>query len=252
MDAAHKRTLSSVCGVLVVDKPVGMTSMDVVAIVRGRAGGARTGHAGTLDPLADGVLVLGLGRATKALGRFMDTTKRYCTEIDLSAFTNTDDLEGDRIEVAVAEPPDERRVRSVLETFTGRIMQRPPQRSAVKIGGRRAYAMARRGEAVALEPRPVDVHELELVRYAWPLLDITVTCGKGMYVRSLARDIGGALGTGGHCRRLRRTAVGPFTEAEAQELDGLPRPLEQSHLMPLDDALARVDAYSPATYADSG
>ncbi len=121
-------------------------------------------------------------------------------------------------------------------------MQRPPQRSAVKIGGRRAYVMARRGETVALEPRPVDVYELELVRYAWPLLEIAVTCGKGMYVRSLARDIGGTLGTGGHCRRLRRSAVGPFTEAEAQLLDRLPRPLEQSHVIPLDEALARVAA----------
>ena len=250
MDAAHKRTRSSICGVLVVDKPVGMTSMDVVAIVRGRADGARTGHAGTLDPLADGVLVLGLGRATKALGRFMDTTKVYRTEIDLSAFTNTDDLEGDRIEVEVAEPPDEARVRSALATFRGRIMQRPPQRSAVKVGGRRAYAMARRGEAVELEPRPVDVYELELVSYEWPQLEIAVTCGKGMYVRSLARDIGRALGTGGHCRRLRRIAVGPFTEAEAQVLDR--EPLEQSDLMPLDEALARMDACSPATYADSG
>jgi tRNA pseudouridine55 synthase len=250
MEASHKRTRGSIFGVLVVDKPVGMTSMDVVAIVRGRADGARTGHAGTLDPLADGVLVLGLGRATKALGRFMDTTKVYRTEIDLSAFTNTDDLEGNRVEVEVAEPPDEARVRSVLATFRGRIMQRPPQRSAVKVGGRRAYAMARRGEAVELEPRPVDVYELELVSYAWPLLEIAVTSGKGMYVRSLARDIGGALGTGGHCRRLRRTAVGPFTEDEAQVLDR--GPLEQSDLIPLDEALARVDSFGPGTYADSG
>ena len=175
---------------LIVDKPVGMTSMDVVAVVRGRAGDARTGHAGTLDPLADGVLVLALGRATKSLDRFMATTKRYRTVIDLSAFTSTDDLEGDRLEVEVEvadEPPDETSVRSVLETFRGRIMQRPPQRSAVKIGGRRAYAMARRGETVALEPRPVDVYELELVRYAWPLLEIAVCCGKGTYVRPACR-----------------------------------------------------------------
>ncbi len=102
MGRANKRTRSSVCGVLVVDKPVGMTSMDVVAIVRGRAGGARTGHAGTLDPLAEGVLVLALGRATKSLDRFMATVKRYRTVIDLSAFTDTDDLEGERVEVAVA------------------------------------------------------------------------------------------------------------------------------------------------------
>ena len=174
MGRANKRTRSSVCGVLVVDKPVGMTSMDVIAIVRGRAGGARTGHAGTLDPLAEGVLVLALGRATKSLDRFMATVKRYRTVIDLSAFTNTDDREGERVEVEVAEPPDEAAVRVALDAFKGRIMQRPPARSAVKVGGRRAYAMSRRGESVTLEPRSVEIYELDLVRYQWPMIEITV------------------------------------------------------------------------------
>ncbi len=241
MGRANKRTRSSVCGVLVVDKPVGMTSMDVVAIVRGRAGGARTGHAGTLDPLAEGVLVVALGRATKSLDRFMATVKRYRTVIDLSAFTDTDDLEGERVEVDVAEPPDEAAVRAALDAFRGPIMQRPPARSAVKVGGRRAYAMSRRGETVTLQPRPVEVHQLELVRYEWPLLEIAVCCGKGTYIRSLARDIGEHLGTGGHCATLRRTAVGPFTDDQAVPLDDIPQPLGEADLIPLDTAIARLD-----------
>ena len=242
MAGANKRTRSSVCGVLVVDKPVGMTSMDVVAIVRGRAGGARTGHAGTLDPLAEGVLVLALGRATKSLDRFMATVKRYRTVIDLSAFTNTDDREGERVEVEVAEPPDEAAVRVALDAFRGRIMQRPPARSAVKVGGRRAYAMSRRGESVTLEPRPVEIYELDLVRYQWPMIEITVCCGKGTYIRSLARDIGGHLGTGGHCATLRRTAVGPFTDDPAVRLDDVPQPLGEADLIPLDAAIGCLDA----------
>ncbi len=241
MDRAHKRSRSATCGVLIVDKPVEMTSMDVVAIVRGRAGGARTGHAGTLDPCAEGVLVLGLGRATKSLGRFMSTPKRYRTVIDLSAFTETDDREGERIDVDVAEPPAPARLGKVLETFTGRIMQRPPARSAIKVGGRRAYDLARRGETVILQPRPVDVTRLEVLDYRWPLLEIAVCCGKGTYIRSLARDIGVALATGGHCRTLRRTAVGPFTLAEATPLAQVQQPLRERDLIPLDEALARLE-----------
>ncbi len=241
MNRANKPTRSSVCGVLVVDKPVGMTSMDVVAIVRRRAGGSRTGHAGTLDPLAEGVLVVALGKATKSLDRFMATLKRYHTVIDLSAFTDTDDLEGERVEVDVVIPPDEAAVRHTLSAFRGRIMQRPPARSAVKVRGRRAYAMSRRGEAVTLEPRPVEVHELELVGYDWPLLEIAVCCGKGTYIRSLARDIGVHLGTGGHCTKLRRTAVGPFTDDKAVPLDDVREPLREADLIPLDAALAQLD-----------
>ena len=162
--------------------------------------------------------------------------------IDLSAFTDTDDLEGERLEVAVAEPPDEAAVRAALVAFSGRIMQRPPARSAVKVGGRRAYAMSRRGESVTLEPRSVEIHELDLVRYEWPLLEIAVCCGRGTYIRSLARDIGEHLGTGGHCTSLRRTAVGPFTDLQAVPLDDVPQPLGEAALIPLDAAIGRPDS----------
>lgn len=211
--------------------------MDAVAAVRRKAGGARTGHAGTLDPLASGVLVVGLGRATRELGRFMAAEKGYRTVIDLSAFTTTDDREGERTEVRDSGPPAAAAVSAVLRGMTGTIMQRPPARSAVKVGGRRAYERSRRGETVELAPRPVAIHSIDLVRYEWPFLEIDVRCGKGTYIRSLARDVGTALGTGGHCASLRRTAVGPFTLEWSRRLEDLPQALTEEDLIPLEEAL---------------
>ena len=227
-------------GILVLDKPLGLTSMTAVAAVRRRAGGVRTGHAGTLDPLATGVLVLALGRATRSIERLMATEKRYRTEIDLTAFTTTDDREGERTEVAVAAPPDEAAVRAALARFMGTIQQRPPAFSAMKVGGRRAYAAARKGTPMELAPRPVRVDAIEPVAYRWPLVTLDIRCGKGFYVRSLARDLGVALGTGGHCASIRRTAVGPFTLDEARPLDALPQRLATGDLLPLEAALARL------------
>ena len=232
---------SAIRGMVIVDKPVGITSMDAVSAVRRKARGAKCGHAGTLDPLASGVLVIALGRtATRELGRFMAAEKRYRTVVDLSAFTTTDDREGERRDVVVAAPPSSDQVRAVLERFVGPIDQRPPAVSAVKVKGRRAYALARRGEAFTLPARPVVMHAIELVRYAWPRLELDIRCGKGTYIRSLARDLGEALGTGGHCASLRRCAVGPFTETEARALDELPEPLTPADVMRLDAALARL------------
>lgn len=243
MEQRDKSGPPSLAGILIVDKPVGMSSMDAIRVVRRRAGRAKCGHAGTLDPLASGVLVIGLGRAaTRELGRFMASEKRYRTVVDLSAFTTTDDREGERREVDVGEPPSERRVLAVLDTLTGTVEQRPPAASAVKVAGRRAYAMQRRGEAPELAARPVEVHAIEIVRYRWPQLELDVRCGKGTYIRSLARDIGEALGTGGHCASLRRTAVGPFTEDEAVALDDVPERLGEADVLPLAEALARLEA----------
>ena len=227
-------------GILVLDKPLGLTSMTAVAAVRRRAGGIRTGHAGTLDPLATGVLVMALGRATRSIERLMATDKRYRTEIDLTAFTATDDREGDRTEVEVTTPPDEATVRAALVRFTGTIQQRPPAFSAMKVGGRRAYAAARKGTPMELAPRPVRVDAIELVTYRWPAVTLDIRCGKGFYVRSLARDLGVALGTGGHCASIRRTAVGPFTLDEARPLDALPQRLAAADLLSLEAALARL------------
>ncbi len=253
MGRPNKPPRPVITGVLVLDKPAGITSMDAVAAVRKKAGGAKTGHAGTLDPLATGVLVLVLGKATKCVDQIMATDKRYATVIDLTAFTTTDDLEGERTEVDIAQPPSESAVRSMLDKFTGRIMQRPPQRSAVKIGGRRAYALSRRGEQVDLPPRPVDVYSLEILRYDWPEVELAVHCGKGTYIRSIARELGVALGTGGHCQSLRRLGVGPFDEDGAISLAQVPEPLTEQDLIPIDVAIRSINEHMQGlAQADSG
>lgn len=226
-------------GILVVDKPLGPTSMHACAAVRARLrrGGApkrvKVGHAGTLDPLATGVLIVLCGRATKHCDRFMATDKRYTAAVDLSAFTDTDDREGERTVVDVAMPPSVADLRAALAPFVGEVLQRPPAYSAMKIGGRRAYALARKGEAVVLEPRPVTIHGIDLLGYQWPIAELDVRCGKGVYIRSLARDLGQALGTGGTLAALRRTAVGPYTIDQAVPLDALPQVLTQADLTPV-------------------
>lgn len=227
-------------GIVVLDKPSGISSMTAIAIVR-RKTGLKAGHAGTLDPLATGVLVVGLGRATKTLERFMKTRKTYRTDIDLSAFTATDDREGDREEVDVRNPPDRKDVeRTLAENFTGTFPQIPPDFSAKKVEGRRAYATARRGESPKLESRPVHVHRIELLDLAWPIATVEVVSEKGFYVRSLARDLGRALGTGGHCASIRRTAVGPFTIEEATDPEEMPVPVPPDLVIPTSIALDRL------------
>lgn len=233
-------------GVLVVDKPSGRSSMSIVAEVRRRAGRLKTGHAGTLDPLATGVLVLALGRGTRAIEQLMATEKRYRTEIDLSAFTATDDAEADREPVAVAVPPDVEAVRTALDAFVGTIAQAPPAFSAVKVEGRRAYKNARAGSRERPKARDVVVYGIDLVAYDWPLLTVDIHSGKGFYVRSLARDLGGRLGTGGYCRSIRRTAVGPFTLEQAARLDELPETIGPDDWMTVEEALAMVSA-APAS-----
>jgi tRNA pseudouridine55 synthase len=227
-------------GILVLDKPEGITSMTAVSIVRRKVSGgkrAKVGHAGTLDPLATGVLVIAIGKATAALSRLMETDKHYHTVIDLSALTTTDDREGPREEIAVMHPPSHHEVLAALERFTGEFQQRPPSYSAVKIDGRRAYALARKGDAVAIPSRTVHVRELHLRRYQWPMVELDLRCAKGFYVRSLARDLGKALGSGGHCASIRRTEVGRFTLEMAKCLADVPDRLREEDLISLDRAL---------------
>ena len=232
------RYLVDLTGILVLDKDLGMSSMRAVDIARRRAGRAKAGHAGTLDPLATGVLVIAFGRATKAIDLLMATEKRYETDVDLSAFTSTDDREGERREVAVSTPPTREQIESTLAQFRGPIQQRPPAFSAVHVAGKRAYQLARNDAPPELPPREVVVHEIALLDYAWPIARVAIRSGKGFYVRSLARDLGVALGTGGHCATLRRVAVGPFTAANACRFDDLPERIDESHLLPLETALA--------------
>ncbi|MBB48695.1 MAG: tRNA pseudouridine(55) synthase TruB [Phycisphaerae bacterium] len=229
-------------GFIVLDKPSNMSSMKAIAILRRKAGRPKTGHAGTLDPLATGVLVCALGKATKSISRMMNTTKRYRTMIDLSSFTSTDDLEGEPEPVTPNEVPTRSRLEAALEGFTGSFLQRPPAFSAMKVGGRRAYQLARSGEEVVLEPRPVMVHEMTVLGYEWPVVELELLVDKGFYVRSLARELGMRLGTGGHCTSIRRTAVGPFTLDGAQDPDTLPDPLPPEMVLGIDDAIALLDA----------
>jgi tRNA pseudouridine55 synthase len=229
--------LEPISGIFALDKPAGMTSMQAVALVRRRAGGTRTGHAGTLDPLATGVLVIALGKCTRQIESLMATDKRYETVIDLSAFTTTDDVEGPRTEVvpgtpgaAASRPSRDDVARILAGRFTGTVLQRPPAFSAMKVGGRRAYALARRGQAPELAPRPVRIDSIEMLGYEWPRLSLDIRCGKGTYVRSIARELGEALGTGGHCASIRRTAVGAFTIDRAVTVDVLPERLTEPWL----------------------
>ncbi|MDA1193722.1 MAG: tRNA pseudouridine(55) synthase TruB [Planctomycetota bacterium] len=222
---------SALSGLLVVDKPLGWTSMDVVRKVRTAAGWVKTGHGGTLDPLATGVVVCCIGSATRAVEAIMKMGKVYETTIDLSAFTRTDDAEAEREEVEVATPPDEAAVRAALEAFIGDIEQVPPKYSAVHVEGKRAYKLAREGTDVVLEARPVRIDAIEVLGYEYPRLKILVRCGKGVYVRSLARDLGKALGTGGHLAALRRTAIGEYGLEGAATAERLMSPIGQFDLL---------------------
>ncbi|WP_322936622.1 tRNA pseudouridine(55) synthase TruB [Nocardioides bizhenqiangii] len=228
-------------GLVVVDKPGGLTSHDVVARVRRLAGTRKVGHAGTLDPMATGVLVLGTGRATRLLGHLMLTEKAYDATIRLGVSTVTDDAEGDVLTVAPVDGIDEEQVREALARFVGDIEQVPTAVSAVKVDGKRSYQRVREGEEVALEARPVTIHELTVgaVRRssgegpASVDVDVALRCSSGTYVRAIARDLGAALGVGGHLTALRRTAVGPYRLPDARTLDQL---AEQFSVMPLADA----------------
>ena len=216
-----------------VDKAIGLSSMDVVRRVRRAAAGAKTGHAGTLDPLATGVVICCLGRATRAVERLMGLPKMYEAVVDLSAFTTTDDREGERREVTVEHPPTREAIVDACARFVGIVEQRPPSFSAVHVGGRRAYKLARQGVAVEIPTKKVRIDAVEVQAYQWPELSIRVACGRGTYIRSLARDLGEALGAGGHLASLRRTAVGPYTVDEAAPIERCERPIGQEDLLPV-------------------
>lgn len=210
-------------GILVVAKPAGPTSHDVVALVRRLAATRRVGHGGTLDPFASGVLPVFLGHATRVVEYHLGDRKAYRATVCLGASSTTDDLEGD-LTPAPGPAPDRAAVEAVMRRFLGRISQRPPAYSAVKVAGRRAYALARAGESVVLASRDVTIHELAMV--SWddtdpdrPVAVVDVVCSAGTYVRALSRDLGEALGTAAYLGALTRTASGPFRFEDAAALD---------------------------------
>jgi tRNA pseudouridine55 synthase len=207
-------------GFLVLDKPLGLTSRDAVdRAVRWFARGTRVGHTGTLDPLATGVLVVAVGLATRLTDEVQRMEKTYRVGIRLGARSDTDDAEGTITFTDVAAPPPQAALQETLQGFVGTIAQVPPRFSAAKVAGRRAYVLARQGGGVALAPRSVHIYDIRLLDYAYPDLDLEVRCGKGTYMRSLARDLGERLGCGGYVRSLRRTRIGPFSEDAALAVD---------------------------------
>lgn len=208
-------------GLVVVDKPGGLTSHDVVARVRRLAGTRKVGHAGTLDPMATGVLVLGVNRATRLLGHLLLTHKTYDATIRLGATTTTDDAEGEVSATAPTDGVDEAAVRSALTRFVGEIDQVPSAVSAIKVDGRRAYERVRAGEEVVLPSRRVTVHSIDVRSVDGPDVEVSVHCSSGTYIRAIARDLGAALGTGGHLTALRRTSVGAFGIDRAHTLEQL-------------------------------
>ena len=219
-------------GLVIVDKPAGWTSHDVVARIRKLAGTRRVGHAGTLDPMATGVLVVGVEKATRLLGYLALTEKEYTGTIRLGQTTDTDDADGAVIEVVPAVKIGEDELLRAVRTLTGEITQVPPGFSAIKVGGRRSYQLARAGQAPALQARAVTVSRFDVtaVRRDDDLLDVdvAVTCSSGTYIRALARDLGAALGVGGHLTALRRTRVGPYLASQARTLDQLAAEAEQA------------------------
>jgi tRNA pseudouridine55 synthase len=208
-------------GLVVVDKPGGITSHDVVSRVRRLASTRKVGHAGTLDPMATGVLVVAVNRATRLLGQLTLADKRYDATIRLGAATTTDDAEGEVVARRSIDGLTEAAVVEALTAFVGDLDQVPSAVSAVKLDGKPAYARVRAGEEVVLPARRVTIHALVVTGVALPDVGISVHCSSGTYIRAIARDLGSALGVGGHLTHLRRTAVGPFTLEDARTLDDL-------------------------------
>ena len=223
MSEAHGRS-----GILLIDKPAGITSHDVVARTRKRAGTRKVGHAGTLDPMATGLLVLGINNSTRLLTSLVGLDKEYFATIRLGSATNTDDADGEPIEVAEparVEALTMAAVSAALVPLTGAIRQVPSSVSAIRVDGKRAYTLVREGETVELAARSVTVSALEVFgsrrEAGFYDLDVRVRCSSGTYIRAIARDLGASLGVGGHLTALRRSMIGPFSVANAAELESL-------------------------------
>jgi len=236
---SDKKLKRHVSGWLILDKPFGMTSTQAVGKVRWLYNAEKAGHAGTLDPLATGLLPIALGEATKTVPFAQDGQKRYRFEIAWGAETATDDAEGEIVAVSDARPT-EAELRAALPAFTGTIMQRPPAFSAILVNGERAYDLARAGKPVELAERPVTIDELTLIRHNSTHAELEMACEKGTYVRALARDLARALGTRGHVTALHRIAVSGFTEKDAVPLERMEGDDRDSLLLPSASVLQHL------------
>lgn len=209
-------------GIFAINKPKKMSSHDVVNRVRKITGVKRVGHGGTLDPLATGVLVIAVGREnTKLLDQYVKGDKEYVATLKLGYTSTTDDEEGEKIEIDTNHKPNSDEIEETLQQFIGKIQQTPPAYSAMKVGGKRAYKLARSGKDVKLESREVNIKQIELLEYDYPFLKLKVTTGPGVYIRSLARDIGRKLATGAYLADLERIRVGEFTIENALSIESL-------------------------------
>lgn len=230
-------------GVLLVDKPTEHTSHDVVARLRGKLHLKRIGHAGTLDPMATGLLVMLVGKATRISQYLTSVEKEYTGTIELGKVTNTQDAEGEMLESRPVPTLAEADVRQTLQGFLGDQYQTPPMFSAVKIDGVPLYKMARAGEEIEREPRFIRIMRFELTRWASPEIDFLVTCTKGTYIRTLAHDVGQKLGCGAHLKALRRTASGDLRIEQAlplEQLLAMPMPELEQRLIPVHQAAPRI------------
>lgn len=224
--------VSSLSALLNVNKPSGITSRDAVNRVQRLVRPAKVGHAGTLDPLASGVLVIAIGSATRLIEFVQQLPKRYRATFLLGRSSTTEDIEGEVTELIEPPVPTRDEIESAAKRLTGAILQRPPAFSALKVAGRRAYQLARRGETPELAPRPVTIYQLSVVGYEYPVMELEIRCSSGTYVRSLGRDLAESLGTAAVMSALCRTAIGPFCMEGACELDALDAASLPGHLLP--------------------
>jgi tRNA pseudouridine55 synthase len=225
-------------GLLSINKPQGLTSRDVVNRAQRLVRPAKVGHAGTLDPLATGILVVGVGPATRLVEHIQRMRKVYDAEFLLGRTSDTEDVEGRVVPLENPPRPTREQIEAVLPRYVGQIEQVPPAFSALKVKGRRAYDLARRGEVVKLAPRPVIIYAIELLNFQYPKFRLRITCGSGTYIRSLGRDLAVALGSGAVMSRLERTAIGDFTIDSACQIDDLTADRLPEHLLPARLAVA--------------
>ncbi|HEX4053373.1 MAG TPA: tRNA pseudouridine(55) synthase TruB [Tepidisphaeraceae bacterium] len=234
--------VTAINGVINLDKPAGISSAAAVGRVKWLlARGTKIGHAGTLDPFATGILLLLIGKATKTCETFMGQPKQYETTVKLGATTATDDPDSPEIPTPDAARPSREEIERATAGLVGMIQQRPPAFSALKVGGRRAYELARRGKSVELQPRNVRIDAIGILSWHWPLLRLRIDCGRGTYIRAIARDLGEELKTGGYLTELRRTRIGSFGVAQAVTLDQLEQQGIEKHLQPI----SALDAQDP-------
>lgn len=216
-----KDTKDDIEGLILVNKPSGITSHDVVDVVRNRLGTKKVGHAGTLDPLADGLMVILVGRYTKLFPKFVEFVKEYLGVLKLGEVTSTGDSQGQIVSTGDYSSIDNEQVQKAFGHFKGEIEQVPPMVSAIRLGGKRLYKLARRGVVVRRDPRKVKIYDLNILKADIPLIEFYVKCSKGTYIRKLAEDVGDKLGCGAHIIKIKRLAIGPFILKEAINLEDI-------------------------------